>query len=164
MERREGRKSVFSITWVDVLLLLAVLCVIAGSVFMLLRGREKDQPSLPIRYVICLRGMKPELLADLSVDASTRICTENGTACLGKVLSTSIKPHRRAILSDGIGKIIEDGYADLYVTVGANAKAQEGDGWRICDIRIAAGMEGDFRIGGYLARGAVIISVWEDEE
>ena len=50
----------------------------------------------------------------------------------------------------------------LVVTVKANAVVRDGDGLRVGDIRIAADGMGDFRIGGYLAEGARVLSVQKE--
>lgn len=158
---REGR---LVLRWVDVLLLVAVLAVILGSLAMLFRNRKEEGQGTSIQYVICLRGLDPELSDSFRPDPEARVCNLNGTACLGTVLATALLPHRRAILSDGSPEIAEDGSWDLYVTVRTEAVQREGDGWRVCDIRIAAGMRADVRIGGYLAQGAEVLWIREDAE
>jgi hypothetical protein len=46
---------------------------------------------------------------------------------------------------------------DLFVTVEAEGSFRTGDGFRVQDIRIAAGESGSFRVGGYFASGAVVV-------
>ena len=48
---------------------------------------------------------------------------------------------------------------NLVVTVSGTALEREGDGLRIQDVRIAAGMDGCFRMGGFLGRNAQILWV-----
>ena len=160
-ERGEGR---FAFSWVDGLFLLAALAVLLAGLTVLLRARGEEEPNSSIQYVICLRGLDPALSGTFLPDPEALVYNENGTACLGTVVATVVFPHRRAILSDGVLGIAEDGCTDLYVTVRTEAKQREGDGWRVCDIRIAAGMRADLRIGGYLVRGAEVLSVQEDVE
>ena len=73
-----------------------------------------------------------------------------------------IEPHTETVVGGGIAEREE--LLDLRVTVAAFAKKREGDGWRTGDVRIAAGMRGDFRVGAYLAERATLLSVWGVEE
>ena len=91
-----------------------------------------------------------------------RVRTANGATDLGSVLSVSVEPHLEAI--SGVGIAERAGMVDLRVTVIASARKREGDGWRTGDVRIAAGMRGDFRIGAYLSNRAVVLSVRGVEE
>lgn len=162
-EEKRERNTHPWITWVDLLLIAGVLAVIGGSLFSLLLARGRAADTEPIRYTVCVRGVREELFADgASALRGARVTTANGATALGSVLSAELLPHREAVAELGI--VEAEGYADLRVTVGGGAVKREGDGWRIGDVRIAAGMRGDFRIGGYFAENAVILSVWEAEQ
>lgn len=161
--RRKARTEGPWITWVDLLLLAAVLAVIGGSLLPLLRGEALLTAEEPIRYEMRVCGVRRELLGVGALPkAGDRVTTANGATELGRVLSVETEPHTEAVPGGGIAEREE--LLDLRVTVAALAKKREGDGWRTGDVRIAAGMRGDFRVGAYLAERATLLSVWGVEE
>lgn len=161
--RRKARTEGPWITWVDLLLLAAALAVIGGSLLPLLRGEALLAAEEPIRYELRLCGVRRELLTVGALPKEgDRVTTANGATELGRVLSVETEPHTEAVPGGGIAEREE--LLDLRVTVAAFAKKREGDGWRTGDVRIAAGMRGDFRVGAYLAERATLLSVWGVEE
>ncbi|MBQ5612269.1 MAG: hypothetical protein IIU88_01000 [Clostridia bacterium] len=160
--RKEGADGPW-ITWVDLLLLAAAFFVIGGSLLSLFRGETLREREEPIQYELRLCGVRRDLIeAGGLPKVGERVRTANGATDLGRVLSVSVEPHLEAI--SGVGIAERAGMVDLRVTVIASARKREGDGWRTGDVRIAAGMRGDFRIGAYLSNRAVVLSVRGVEE
>ena len=160
-DKREGHLRFSAADWL--LLVLAVAILTAGGLFLYQR-RKAAMPHVEILYTVQvsgvdLRAFEAEKLMDLIPRGST-VYSENGTAELGRVESREVipllEPHAT---NNGIRWIEVPNRATLTVTVSGTAVEREGDGLRIRDVRIAAGMRGGFRLGGFLGENARILSV-----
>lgn len=158
MKQEEKRRFV----WVDWLILLALLLggvAVAWRVRHSVRAAEATQP---IVYTLIFSA-DAELSWESLVTVGATVTTANGTATLGEIASVEERPLRTPLVRDGRVVFTEvPDRVQLVVTVKANAVVRDGDGLRVGDIRIAADGMGDFRIGGYLAEGARVLSVQKE--
>lgn len=120
-----------------------------------------------VRYVVRVRDVDPSVLGthpEVLIPAGASVRNENGTAVLGSVESVCVREQMRATVRDGQIVSVEDpAYRILEVTVWGSGSVKEGDGVRIGDVRIAAGSVGSFRLGGYYAAHASVVSVVLEE-
>ncbi len=155
--RRRGR-----LNWLDWLLLACFLLAIAGGLLLWSawrRGGDGDVGS--VRYVVAISDCD---WMDLAVGSSVR--SRNGTAMLGRVTEIRAEPHRMLAVKDGaLEEVAVDGRYDLFLTVEADGIREARDGIRVSDIRIAAGIHTELRVGARLALGAEIVSVeWRETD
>lgn len=152
-------------TWVDWTIFGLLLCVtVAVSVWAIGR-RETATSAQSIVYTLCVSAADP-LFAEASdgweglIPANAPVTSSNGAISLGYVVSHWVEPHLEARLQNGeVVLVPREGRVDLYVQIRAEATSRTGDGLRVGDVRIAAADTGDFRVGGYLAHGARVVSV-----
>ena len=162
---KEKRERYHRMSWIDWLILPALLLLIFVGWKYWLSRRSASIPNLDMTYTVLVSGVDDRIALtnggwkDL-IPVGARITSENGTAELGRVTALEIKPHMVATVSDGRIEFIPSlGFSDLEITVRAKATRRNGDGLRVQDIRIAAGVSGDFRVGGFLASHACIVHV-----
>ena len=159
MERKERRRG---FVWIDWVILVALLLGGALVGYRIRASRAAATPSQPIVYTLLISTEERDFEDLIPIGAS--VTSANGTARLGKVLAISTRPSRAATVRDGrVVFVALPDRVELLVTVRADAVVREGDGLRVGDIRIAVGSAGDFRLGGYLAEGAQILSVRKGE-
>ena len=153
------------LNWVDWVILAALL---AGALFGIRWGmvrRQTATPSQTIQYCICVSAVDPEIAETAGgwpalVPLDAPVTSANGAISLGRVTRTWEQAHLEDVVRDGeVVFEAREGVVDLYVEIQADAIAREGDGLRVGDVRIAAADTGDFRVGGYLARGARVVFV-----
>ncbi len=150
---------------VDVILIVLLLIALLFGLLLWHHRQSADTALVPIEYTLCLFA-RPKLLAEQNgswealIPIGTPVSNANATAEMGKVISLEIRPHR--IMSVREGRVVgvdDPGLCDLYVTIRAYASEKEGDGLRVQDIRVAAGMSGDYHIGAYSATNALTVLV-----
>lgn len=169
MRLRKEKNKKFSFSWVDLLIILAVLgiCFLGGR-YLLSRYRASDD-SISVTYTLTVSDIDAKF-ADVHggweylIPIGSAVRSANGTASLGSVASLSFDPHTVATVRDGKVVMLEmpDRF-DLSITVRAQGELRSGDGIRVSDIRIAAGERGDFRIGN-LSCAANIVFVKREVE
>ena len=148
---------------VDWAIILFTLLLVVGGAFFAYRFFIGTENAITISYRICLSALPGEDSGGswrnrLTVGAP--VYSENGTAFLGNLTAVEIREHKDVMLLENeIKTVTVPQKYDVLVTVKAQATLQAGNGFRVSDIRIAAGGIGTFRIGSYLARYAKIYSV-----
>ena len=160
-DKRERRLRFSAADWL--LLVLAVAILTGGGLF-LYQKRRAAVPHVEILYTVQVSGVDLRVFesGDLMelIPLGSTVYSENGTAELGRVESREVIPFSEPHATDkGIRWIEVPDRATLVVTVVGTAAERDGDGLRIRDIRIAAGMRGSFRLGGFLGENARILSV-----
>ena len=164
MKMRKGAETTGNPVWVDWLILLLALAGIALTGGYIWQRRRAVLPSTAITYTVLASGVDTSLASSGDwkelIPIGSRVLSQNGTARLGSVTEVSSQPHLRATVRNGevVFAPMPD-TVDLLITVRAEATVKIGDGLRVSDIRIAAGEIGDFRLAGFLASGAKVISV-----
>ena len=161
--RRDTRSK--GLNWLDwSLLALAVLSVVCG--FFLVRWLSGDAvgQEVSVVYTVTVPEIDTQLYegGDL-FSVGERVTSQNGTAPLGEIVELKTKPHRRMLVRGGKIEITEEeGVVDYVVTVRSTGHRRDGDGVRIGDIRVAAGMHLTIRIGGFYAQNGMVSTVqWE---
>ena len=166
MKKPENKK--FRFTWADRFLLIGLVVVLVGGIWFWQQRKQAVHPNLTVRYIVCVKNankrLQMEELAN-AINVGATVKNANGTAVLGNVTDIRAVPHVEPTVKEGklVFLNLQEHY-DLYITVVGDAIQKEGDGTRIQDIRIAAGVLGDFHIGAFYAEGAQIVSVAEAEE
>ncbi len=165
LKKRKERRERPAPTWVDFLLLVLVTgAVFFGWLYLRSRRRAAD-PNVAIAYLLCVPGVDTTYLgteseASALIPKGGSVRVANGTASLGRVSEVWIERHAEPKIEKGEMILAEDPQrVDLYIEVRGDAVAKRGDGLRISDVRIAAGGRGDFRVGGFMAEAARVISV-----
>ncbi|MBQ8433063.1 MAG: hypothetical protein IJX28_09295 [Clostridia bacterium] len=162
MEEKMHGKPKF--TWVDWLLLALFLLLIVGLLVAILQWRFKEEESAVFHYTVLIPGVKKEWIntrSDLLLPG-TPICSENGTALLGQILSAHQSSHTVThFLKGEVWEEEDPALVDLSLLVEGRGRLSAGEGVRICDIRIAAGGSYSLRIGPLYAPNAKIVSVEE---
>ena len=149
------------LNWLDWLILLGLLGAVIGLAFRALGGGRHTEERRQIEYTLCISGVRPEDFAFFGASGSS-VRSGNGTVMLGEVLDIRREPAHEVRVENGAAVVAESlDRENLYVRVLADATVREGDGFRVGDVRIAAADTGDFRLGGYLARGVRVASVRE---
>ena len=155
------------LNWLDWLILLGLLGAVIGLALWVLLGSRHTEERRQIEYTLCISGVRPEDFAfsgasDVLIASGLSVRSGNGTVLLGEVLDIRREPAHEVRVENGAVVVAEStDRENLYVRVLADATVREGDGFRVGDVRIAAADTGDFRLGGYLARGVRVASVRE---
>ena len=145
--------------WFDWLLVSLVgLAIAAGFFGIRWAMRRSEGASGVVTYTLVLRDWQ---FSAPEVGASVR--SQNGTVALGEVVEVQASPHRFSAIKDGEIVIAEsEERRDYLLTVRSDGSLREGDGLRVGDVRIAAGMTVGMRIGNLLVTQAKIGTVeWE---
>ena len=153
--------------WVDLIILLLVAILVFAGVWYW-KGRSlRDREQQSIRYTLSVPLEDAVLVGEVEKDTTfvgSTVMNQNGTAELGQVLSVRMRPIVQAVVLNGAVEFVSvPNRVELLVEIRALASAKQGDGYRINEIRLAAGKRGDFRIGGLFAAGATVISVETEE-
>ena len=139
---------------------LTVLLVIAAVVFSL-HTRAPERTAAPLSYTVRILGVSTAMYDVASVIVpEDGVFSGNGTLPLGTVRQVSILQHRKAVAENGAVVLADvPELVDIDVTVDAVGTYAAGLGWRVSDVRLAAGDVGDFHVGGYYAANALLLSV-----
>ncbi len=160
----KGHKSRYRPTPLDVLILtLPVVLLIAGSVFLFIRGRTV-QTDTTVEYVLRLSGVSEELVEneESPISIGAPVSNANATVSMGTVQAIVIEPHRTPTVQNGAVVFAEVPHqCDLLVTVRAEARDRGANGLRVGNIRLSAGESGSYYIGDFYAAGAVTVYVEE---
>ncbi len=155
------RKS--RLSGVDWAIILLMLILVIGGAFFVYRSLIGTQNATTISYRICLSGLSDEEGQGIwrkRLTMGAPVYSENGTAFLGTLIAVEIREHKDVTLVENEIKTVNVPQKyDVFVTVKAEATLQAGNGFRVSDIRIAAGGNGTFRIGSYYAKNVKIYSV-----
>lgn len=159
-KQKAERKKWNVLDWILLVLATALLFGAVGYVWYR-RSMPGEQPE--VRCVIRLPAVDRaewEAYYASAVVAGSTVRSENGTLALGTVQSVSPKEHTEAVLrKDNVVWEPVPELADIELEVRMHGTLTAGQGVRVGDLRIAAGGSGSFRIGGYFAAGAEIVSV-----
>ena len=164
MRPKKRKEMRLQVTWIDVLLiLLALSAAVLGAFYLFSRRRgEAEREFICTLRIPAVEKSLLEAHRGNLIPVGSTVRTENGTAALGRVREVREVPHGRAVLREG--ELVwenDEVLHDLELTVIMRGLLKGSEGIRIKDIRIAAGGQGSFRIGSYLARCAEILSVEE---
>ena len=162
MENRKTNRRPFT---ADLLLLVLFLLAVAVGVWFLSVRSERGEPR-EIRYLLSAEisevTVKSESLPGL-LPIGTCVTNGKGTSVLGEVVEIRINPLQMATVREGeVVFLSHPQKYELRITVRAAASFLQGDGYRIADLRIAAGGRGAFRAGTLLLPDARILSVREE--
>lgn len=162
--KSDGTKKERRFVWIDWLLLILFAAAILFGARFLMRRRDAAQPTAEILYTVCLYAYDSTLSEtgdwNSLIPNGAVVSNAMGTAEMGRVTEVTVRQHRTATVRDGEVVMTEvPNRVDLLISVRATATETAGDGFRVKDIRIAAGGTGDFRIGSLYADGARIVSV-----
>ena len=163
-----AKEQGFHWNWLDTLLciLLAVLLLGGVLLFRYWRGREEKETGT-VTYTLLLSGVETEFfengLGEMPFAVGSVVKSHNGTAEMGEVVEISREQHRTFTVSNGRAVWVDaTGKYDYYVTVQSEARHSAGDGIRVGDIRVGAGMRFSLRLGEFYTKDAQVISVrWE---
>ena len=158
-------------TWMDWMLigLLVVLLIGGGLLVRFLTTRNEGREGV-VTYTVLLSDVEEARFLDddgeLPFAVGSVVKSQNGTAKLGEITEISRRVHRTATVKGGkLVWIDSEGRYDYGITVRSDASHAVGDGIRVGDIRIAAGMRMTLRLGRFLGASAQVISVdWEDAQ
>ncbi len=148
------------LNWLDWIILACLVAAIASGVLIwrsLRQGGAEEDGT--VRYLIVLSDCEWDTLEVGSV-----VRSQNGTAALGRVTEVRVEPHRMLVVRDDalVEAEISDRY-DLFLVVESGARRGAADGIRVSDIRIAAGVRAQLRIGERLVSEAEIVEVeWRE--
>ena len=162
---KKGEKTK-GLNWLDwSLIVLAVLSVVCG--FFLVRWLSGDASGEEgtVVYTVTVSEIDEQLYEDAVLfSVGDHVTSQNGTAILGVIEEIEKRPHRRISVRNGrVVTVEDDGVFDYVVGVRSVGRRQEGDGIRIGDIRIAAGMNLTLRMGDFHAQnGSVTNLQWEE--
>ena len=154
------------ITAFDITVCAIAALFVIGVAYFILREHTRERISAPLSYTVRIFGV-PTNLIDTSalIIAGDSVFSENGTLPLGNVKKINVQPHRKAVVQNGVIVLAEvPDLIDIDVTVDAIGFYGTGQGWRVSDVRIAAGAQGTFRIGRYYAANATILAVTVQKE
>lgn len=159
-------KKVHRFGWVDWLLLFMLCGLVFVGVYYWRIGKNNTHKSITLQYVLCVsvfEEQKESGDAERLIESDSAVMNQNGTSVLGNVISVQSRPVRTAVVANGaVAFVPVPNKRELLITVRASASQTEGDGFRVGDIRIAVGKQGDFRIGNFFAGGARIVQVEEE--
>ena len=153
------------LTGADWVILVLTACVAIGGGYWAVERYASEPTAEPITYTLCISALDPRLLENAGewetlIPKNAPVTSSNGAIALGKVVSLRAEGHLSvAVQEEKIVFLPDEQLVDLYVRISADATLREGDGLRVGDVRIAAADTGDFRVGGYLAHGARVVSV-----
>ena len=154
--KRERRMNWFD--W----MLVGLVALLLGGVFFGVRyaADRADGTAGRVTYIVLISDAEE---MELAVGATLR--SQNGTAVLGEVVEIQVQPHRYAAVRDGEIVIAQSpDRLDYTLTVRAEGREKEGDGVRVGDIRLAAGMRVSLRVDARLVDLAEISYLeWEAE-
>ena len=163
--KNQDRKRLSWLDW----LLIGLLAVAAVGGFFAVRYvlDQTDGANGECLYTVRVAAVDPmrDRYEELfSVGSAVR--SQNGTLRLGEVTEVRREPHRVSYVQEGEIAFAEQiGIYDYYVTIKSASRKRAGDGIRVSDVRMAAGMTLSLRIGDALVEGVQVIFVeWEETE
>lgn len=162
---RRHLKAYFSVF--DWVLLGIVAVAIALGSWAILSAKQNEAEKIEIRYRILLEGVPFDLAESWkTVSKGSEVTNGRGTAQLGRVEAVEVTPGRKPFVRDGEIVMLESpDTVDVTVTVIGYGSMEKKDGMRILSHRIAAGCNGDFRVGACYAPAATIIyAEWQRSE
>lgn len=166
MERTEKKKNgkrqrLNTVDWLILSLLLAALLL--GVLWV--SRRDAASETVPIVYTLSVLSVSSDVADENGgwetlIPNGAVVTNERGSRVLGWVDSVTVRPS--AVLSVRGGSpvtVLREDRDDLYVRIRADAIYGKGDCYRVGDIPILCGVDGDFRIGGFSAHACRIVRV-----
>ena len=153
------RRFVFS--WLDWMILVIVVLIGAGVGLFLYQGRTDVPEPLTMTYVLAVTLPQDATASGAAPFAvGARVSNERGSQSMGIVVAVHGRPVLQPSVRDGTLVFIErDDRREWLVSVRAATEMDRDGMLRVGDVRIAAGLSGDFRIGDRMASGARIVWV-----
>lgn len=152
---KDGR--VRRLIWVDWILLFLLTGAILLVGFFVYSRKKAVTPTVSVSYILQVSNVPAEAAERAGgfselITVGSLVQNSTATATLGRVAELSVRPHVKFTEKDGSSLLFySPDRVDLYVTVHAEALEKAGDGYRVSDIRIAAGDSGEYHIGGFFA-------------
>lgn len=153
------KEKKYRVSWVDLVLVLAAIGVALGGA-LALKGRSNAPTSVTFEYTL---SCTPESFDGVLPSRGERVTNASGTQTLGRVLEAYTAPTLCPAVQDGGVVFVESPDPRLVVRVRGEGTLNAGEGSRIGDLRVAAGMRGDFRVGDRLLSDAEVTSMRVEE-
>ena len=152
MDKEKKRR----VSWVDLLLVLVAVGVALGGALVLRTRAGSEAPTVRFEYTLSCTA---EGFDGVLPTRGARVTNASGTQTLGRVLEAYTAPTLCPAAQDGSVVFVESPDPRLVVRVQGEGTLRAGEGSRIGDLRVAAGMRGDFRVGDRLLPGAEVTSM-----
>ena len=150
-----------------ILILLLLGAILLGAYAVRQRFDLREHSTVPVVYTLQIFDLSRELWEegnDTLIPRGALVTNATGSISLGRVVSVEETIPTVSDVSEGQAvRIPRPDRVHLIVRIRAEARIVTGDGIRVSDLRIATFAKGDFRVGGLLAEGAMILSVTEEE-
>ena len=155
----EGRgKRLGGLDWC--ILGLITACLVGGAVWYFGRGLGESGETRTVYYTVRIYDVDRTFWEREHFARGEEVFSENGTLRLGRVAEIATSPQRVAGAQNGEVVIAESPhFIFVDVRIVGECVVKAGDGIRCDGVRIAAGESGAFRIGGFFASHARVISV-----
>lgn len=139
---------------------LITACLVGGAVWYFGRGLGESGDRRTVYYTVRIYDVDRTLWETERFGGGDAVFSENGTLCLGSVTEITTAPQRVAGVQNGEVVIAESPrFISVDVRIRGECVVKAGEGVRCDGVRIAAGESGAFRIGGFFASRARVISV-----
>lgn len=143
----------------DVVLLLLILCGIGLGVWYLRGTRGGTEQTVQVEYAIRMPETALGQLPSAEIWHGS-VTDESGRRSMGDVVEIALRPGQKATVREGKVVFAEiPDVAEPVITVRAEARLIDGRELRLGELRLAAGMQGSFLVGGFLMTNAEILWV-----
>lgn len=149
------KEKVRRVSWVDLVLVLLAIGIAVGGA-LALKGRGNASAAVTFEYTL---SCTPASFDGVLPTRGERVTNASGTQMLGRVLEAYTAPQLCPAVQAGVVVFVETPDPRLVVRVRGEGTLNAGEGSRIGDLRVAAGMRGDFRVGDRLLSGAEVTSM-----
>ena len=148
-------------------MILVALCGVGLGLWYLQGNAEEVERTVQVRYAIRMPATNAAQLPDLeewSLRENGKVTDGSGRRSMGEVMKIELRPQQAWTVRDGAVLATEvPGKAVPVITVRAEARLIGERELRIEELRLAAGMTGEFIVGGFLVRNGEILWVEVEE-
>lgn len=147
----------------DLLLILVAIGAMLALLFYIQYRKGEEEDAVGIRCLLRIRGVDTRLFDAHEgnlIPVGSVVRNENATVRMGTVRGVTVLEHKRWVWRNGEAvAVTEGGLTDLEIEVRMQGHPKGKDGWRVKDLRVAAGGRGSFRLGNYYATNVEILAV-----